>query len=222
LRDQISLVRAGHSSGFWANHSCDLVALRNEAMDRAVRNGFDFLFMQDADVFSECPGGPLIRLLGTAIETGATITGACVSMRTRPPRANVWPVKVGEVFEAEKIGTGMVLINLAKVREWYDDYKGPCFARRYFMETPDGRALAAEPPDYNRMIRPELGMDIWFSHLVRAQGQTIWCDARIPTTHVDGTHRHDYDGRNIPDLAGNQGTDSAEPRDHATGAQPGD
>lgn len=207
LRDQASVLRAGHTHGFWSGHSCDLVSMRNETLDRAIQDGWDYLLMQDADVFSPCEGGPLMRLLATALETGATITGACVSIRTRPPRANVWPVKVGEVYEAEKIGTGMVLINLAKVREWYGDYKGPCFARRYFMET------GADGAECNRMIRPEIGMDVWFSKIVRAHGQTVWCDARIPTAHVDGLYQHAYDGKTIPDLAGNQGTEPADPAD---------
>ena len=210
LRDQVSVLRAGHTHGFWSSHSCDLVSLRNEALHRAVLDGWDYQLMQDADVFSDCPDGPLMRLLGTAMETGATVTGACVTLRTRPLRANVWPVRVGQVYEAEKIGTGMVLINLAKVREWYRDYKGPCFARRYFMECGPDATGGGPVVDRNRMIRPEIGMDIWFSKIVRAHGQTVWCDARIPTTHVDGLYRHDYDGKTIPDLAGNQGTDRAD------------
>jgi hypothetical protein len=188
LMDSIQCANAGHEYRFWAQHSCDLIAMRNQTLNRALVTGLDYLFMQDSDVFSDAPGGPLLPLLEVAEHTGATITAALVSMRTDPPRANVWPVRVGEVYEAEKVGTGMVLLNLNKIREWYDEYQGPCFQRVY---------------EDDRAITPKIGSDIFFSYVVRDHGGTIVCDARIPTTHVNGVHRLRYDGQRVP-------TDTAE------------
>ncbi len=173
----------GHEYRFWAGHGCDLLVMRNAALDRAIKDGLDYLYMQDADVFSHAVGGPLKELVRTAEETGATMVGALVTMRTDPPRANSWPVMPGEVYECHKLGTGMVLINLNKVREWYDSYEGPCFSRVY--ETGKG-------------LTPKVGSDIHFCYVIQQHGGTVVCDATIPTVHVNACHRHVYDGQNIP------------------------
>lgn len=173
----------GHQYRFWGGHSCDLIAMRNQALDRAINLGLDYLYMQDSDVFSDEPGGPLKSLVRTAEETGATMVGALVSMRTDPPRANVWPVMPGEVYECHKIGTGMVLINLNKVREWYADYEGPCFDRVY--ETP-------------KKITPKVGSDIFFCYVIQQHRGLVVCDATISTTHVNQCHRLSYNGEGIP------------------------
>lgn len=183
MRDLVWCSDNGISYTFRGGHSCDLVWLRNSALDRAIRDGYDWMVQQDADVFSDAPLGPIEALIRTARETGATIAGALVTMRTDPPKANVWPVHVGEVFEADKIGTGMVLINLNKMREWYADYQGPCFARTY--ETDKG-------------VVQKIGLDIFFSYVVRQHGGLIVCDATVPTTHVNGCHRLRYDGASVP------------------------
>lgn len=187
LMDSLAAAEAGHSYRFWAAHSCDLIAMRNQAVDKAMRLGMDYLFMQDADVYSDAPGGALMPLLRSAEETGATVTGALVTMRTDPPKANVWPVHPGEVFEADKIGSGMILLNLNKMREWYDGYDGPCFSRVY---------------ETDKSIVPKIGSDIFFSYVVRQHGGRIVCDATVPTVHVNGCHRLRYDGAGIPDAAG--------------------
>ena len=187
LMDNVACGRAGHAYRFWANHTCDLPALRNQAMQKALDLGIDFLFMQDADVYVDCGGSPLMRLLSTALETEATITGALVTMRSAGARANVWPVKRNEVYEAEKIGTGMILVNLGKVRDWYDEYEGPCFARAYAT---------------NKQVKPIIGSDIFFSKVVRGHGQKIVCDARIPTVHINACERLRYD----PAFTGADGT----------------
>jgi hypothetical protein len=161
--------------------------MRNAALHRAITEDFDFLFMQDSDVFSTATNGPIGSLLGTAIETGATVVGAAVTMRTRPPKANVWPCHPGEVFEADKIGTGMVLLNLNKMREWYADYDGPCFSRVY---------------ETDKSIVPKIGSDIFFSYVVRQHGGKIVCDGTVPTVHKDATYGYEYDGENVPDTAG--------------------
>lgn len=185
-RDMGFCVDSGHLYRMRGAHSCDLISMRNQALDRSLREGYDFLFMQDADVFSTAPNGPLEPLLATALETDATVAGALVTMRTRPPAANVWPVHVGEVYEADKIGTGMVLLDLRKIRGWYDGYDGPCFSRVY---------------ETDKCITPKIGSDIFFSYVVRQHGGRIVCNATIPTVHVDATYPHEYDGLTVPSAA---------------------
>jgi hypothetical protein len=187
LSDSANVAGEGHSYRFWSQHSCDLIYMRNFALHRALTElQLDYLFMQDSDVYSPMPGGPLMQLVRTAQETGATLTGAMVTMRTRPPKANVWPVHPGEVFQADKIGTGMVLLDLNKIREWYDDYQGPCFQRVYTTD---------------KCFEPKTGSDIFFSYVVRQHGGLIVCDGTVPTVHIDGTAAHEYDGRSIPNAA---------------------
>ncbi len=181
-RDHAATFAAGIDWVFSSRHSCDLVWMRNTMLDRAIQQGFDWLFSQDADVFSRAPQGPLIELIKTATETDATICSPLHTLRMNPPRANAWPVKIGEVYEAEKVGSGMILLNLNKMREWYFDYQGPCFFRTY---------------DTDKGVKQAVGLDIFFSYVVRQHGGKIIIDGRIPTTHVDACYRHEFD----PDAA---------------------
>ncbi len=183
LMDSMVLADQGHNYRFWAQHSCDLVWMRNNALDRALTLGLDYLLMQDADCYCDAPGGIAAPLLATAEKTGATVTGALVTMRTDPPKANVWPVHPGKIYECDKIGTGIVLINLNKVREWYDDYAGPCFFRTY--ETDKG-------------VKQAVGLDIFFSYVVKEHGLLI-CDATVPTVHVNAAHRLRYEPAEMAD-----------------------
>ncbi len=185
--DVSSVADAGHAYHFWSQHNCDLIYMRNWALHRSLTElRLDYLFMQDSDVYSPMVGGPVMQLVRTAEDTGATLTGAIVSMRTRPPKANVWPCHPGEIFEADKIGTGMVLLKLNKIREWYDDYEGPCFQRVYQSD---------------KCFEPKVGSDIYFSYVVRQHGGLIVCDGTIPTVHIDTTAPLVFDGEETPNEA---------------------
>lgn len=186
-RDHSYCANAGYAYRIRGAHGCDLISMRNRALHRSITEGFDFLFMQDSDVFSTAAEGPLKSLIGTAIKFGATLTGAAVSMRTRPPRANVWPCQVGEEFEADKLGSGMILLDLNRMRAWYEGYDGPCFQRMYKTD---------------KCIEPHVGSDIFFCYVVRQHGGLIACNATIPTVHKDATYGHEYDGESIPQAAG--------------------
>ena len=201
LADHGWCIDQGHHYERWDSASCCLVELRNAALERAIDRGLDYLLMQDADNFSLMTGGALRPLLATAEETDATVVSALVLMRKEGLQPNVWPVDetqtaadlVGTVFECRKAGTGMVLLDLNKIREWYDDddYHGMCF-REVFND---------------RGTKRLVGMDIWFSEVVRKHGGKIVCDARIPTKHINAMHSYDYPDADL--LA--SVTDMAEP-----------
>lgn len=198
-QDISTLSARGYGYHFWWAHSCDLVWLRNRHLHQGLVQGteravgefakyrtyprLDFMAMQDADNYAPMQGGPLATMIDTAKETGATVVTAIVTMRTRPPRANVWPCYPGEVYEADKTGTGLILIDLNRLRDWYFEYEGPCFFRTY---------------DTDKGVKQKVGLDIFFSYVVREHGGLIACDARIPTTHVDALFEHQYDGRDVP------------------------
>ncbi len=206
-REAVGAYSSGVDMARWTQHSCDLIANRNQAMNKALMSGLDFLFMQDADVYSEAPSGVIGQLIKVALDTKATLVGAPVWCRTDPPRMNIAPwdesACPGQVFEVEKMGSGMILIDLARVREWYDEYQGPCFQRVY---------------EDDRAITPQVGSDIYFCKVVRAHGGRIVCDARIPTVHINGVHRLAFDGEKVTDMAASMDTDPAVFTGVATGA----
>ncbi|MHC4701713.1 MAG: hypothetical protein ACYTFQ_14200 [Planctomycetota bacterium] len=191
----MSAYRAGVDSLGMITHGCDLVRMRNDVAHKAIKDdGVDYLWMQDADNWSPMGGGPLMPMLETMQTTGAVAVFAIVSMRTRPPRANVWPCKPGKVYELEKAGTGMVLIDLKQIRPWYDSYPGPLFGRIYS----DAKQHTAR-----------IGLDIFFTKLMRGKAPDgskpslkVVCDGRIPTVHADATHPHEYDGNTYPEDTG--------------------
>lgn len=187
IRDAMFCRDEGHTYRWRSGHSCDLISMRNRALDRSIEDGFDYLFMNDSDVYSPADRGPLSMLLRSAQMTGATLTGAAVTMRTRPPKANVWPCHVGEIYEADKIGSGMILLDLNKIRTWYADYDGPCFQRMY---------------ETDKCITPKVGSDIFFCYVVRQHGGLVVCDATVPTVHKDATFGLAYDGESTPQSAG--------------------
>lgn len=168
MLDSEAVAMRGDRYVHWSTSSCDLTLLRNVALWRAMENGFDYLCMQDADVFSVGKGSPVKMLLETAQDTKAAVIGAPVVMRYRNS-VNVLPYTAGEVYDCSKLGTGLVLIDIAQMREIADTYEGPFFFRTY----KDKRGTV-----------PDVGADVFFSYLVRSQGKRLVCDARIPTTHA--------------------------------------
>jgi hypothetical protein len=196
VRDAVAFCKAmwaapdpsGWELGTLDGHSCDLNYLRCNIVHRAVEANVDYLMMQDADVFCcDESMSPLMRLIATCKETQAAAVYAMVTMRTRPPRANVWPCKPGEVYELEKAGTGMLVIDINRIRRWYDEFDGPLFYRVYSDRKGHTQSM---------------GQDVWFSHILRKHDETIFCDGRIATDHINAVHRLRYDGSTYPEEPG--------------------
>jgi hypothetical protein len=196
VRDAIAFCKAmsiapnpsGWEMGTIDTHSCDLNWLRCSIVHRAVNEGVDYLMMQDADVFgADENASPLMQLIATCKETQAAAVFAMVTMRTRPPRANVWPCKPGEVYELEKAGTGMLVIDINRIRRWYDDFDGPLFLRIYTDRKGHKQAM---------------GQDVWFCRILQKHDEKIFCDGRIPTVHINAVHRLRYDGSTYPEEPG--------------------
>jgi hypothetical protein len=193
------------SNWHWAvkvDHSCALTCMRNKIIEKALAEGVDYLMMQDSDVY--CLETPFPKLLGALYAHDATAAYAAVLMRTRPIEVNVWPepsAATGNVFEVEKAGTGCVLIDLNKIREWRDKWEGPLFDRIYHDV---------------RRTKQRIGHDVFFAKLIRDPivGGRLVCDCTIPTVHVDGTRLLSYDGGPIPDeYRHRDNNDSATPED---------
>lgn len=153
----------------------EAVADADERMREAEAQIFGDVFgdwLAERDLPSDVVEQLLTDLVGKTVSHPLV---AEMAKRVAPPRRmNVYPWHQGRVFECEKVGTGMVLIDLRKVREWYADRTEPCFWRTY--------------SDHG--VTQEVGQDIWFTRdIVRGtHGGKVVCDGRISTTHVDATH----------------------------------
>ncbi len=165
LREEDTLHgRLGYDYEWWSEECSDVVKVRNRALQRAIDIGCDYLCMQDSDIWSKSNIGAIAPMLVTARETGAAMVAAICGLRRDPPVANVSPSKPGEVYEASKAGTGLVLIDC----EQAEKLERPWFGKEW---SEDGCEIT-------------LGEDIWFCKRLSDAGQTLWVDGRVPTTHV--------------------------------------
>lgn len=170
-----ALGRDGHQYMGLHASTCDLVQMRNEALELARQYELDYLCMQDADIYGPT-GAPLAKLVELAHEKGAAMTAAVCGLR-RPEidrvQCNVKPFHPGETYEAEEVGTGMVCISIAEIERIAKEFDGPWFTRTY---------------KDSRHSDPAVGLDIYFSRLLRAHGGTIWVDGNLETVHVCNDH----------------------------------
>lgn len=200
MLDQSAVVAAGHEWRYWYADGSDLPRMRNEALERARESGMHYLGMVDTDVFATDQESPYMRLLATAQETGAAMVGAVVGLRKirrNTAYVNTYPFCPGEVFDATKVGTGMVLIDVEQIDNIAKTYTGPWFARTYEDE---------------RQSIAKVGEDVFFCQVLTAHGLRVVVDGRIPTTHsyLDSVHLA-YTGRS-----------PEQPADEATTAESGE
>lgn len=154
----------------WSSEECsDIVVIRNRALKHAIESGCDYLCMQDSDIFSKSSVGAIAPMLETARTTGAAMVAAICGLRRQPIRSNVEPSKPGEVYEAEKAGTGLVLIDCKQIA----DKTNPDVPARWFDKeySKDGTEVS-------------VGEDIWFCKWLKARDLTLYVDGRVPTTHA--------------------------------------
>ncbi len=174
--DAVWALSNGHSwQRMWLDvFSCDLA--RNMAIETALRTECDYLMMQDADVWAHDPGNPTMAapalplLMETAEATGAGAVAAICALRRRDSRVNVEPFRPGEVYLAEKVGTGMILIDIRQIRKISEAYKGPWFARTY---------------KDSRQTELDVGGDVFFALALRQHLVQVAVDGRIATHHAD-------------------------------------
>lgn len=185
--------RLDYDYRWWSEELSDIVAIRNRALKAAIDMGCDFLCMQDSDIYSKSNVGAIALMLATARETGAAMVAAICGLRREPVTANVYPCHAGKVYEAEKAGTGLVLIDCEQAAK----LEGRAFDKTY---NKDGTAI-------------EIGEDIWFCRQLRDAGMKIYVDGRVPTTHI----RKDAETLDYPGAATQSGI-SATSNPTATGA----
>lgn len=167
MRDCASVNSQSIPYSFWWTDSSDLPRARNEALQTAIDSGLTHLLMQDSDVFA--PAGALGALLETCTERDATMVAAVCGLRRGTGQANVLPYQEGDIYEAELVGTGLLLINVEKLKALAYEYHGPFFARTY---------------KDNAQSVADIGEDVFFSILVRNLGGNIWVNGRVETVHV--------------------------------------
>lgn len=186
--DAFAAADAGHYRSYSTEHSCLLHVIRNRIMHEAIEGGFDVVWMQDADNYSPQDNSPFMQLTQSMQDADAVAAFAAIPLRNMGG-INVFPFKTGTVHEIEKGGSGMVAIDLRKIRPWYHEYPGPLFV-----------PICTDPKQHT----VEMGMDIFFSRLMRGEMPgikprlKIIADSRIPTVHVNAMHKMSFNGLTGP------------------------
>lgn len=165
-------VKAGYEVSPWWIDCGDIAQARRIALHHSVEHGHDYLLMQDSDIYVPDGRSAIVPMLETAQKHNAAAVAAICGLRrirAESVQPNVLPFKPGEVYEAEKAGTGLMLIDVGWVRERYDEYTGPWFERTWKDE---------------RHLQLDTGEDIFFCKIVRAMGGSLWVDGRVHTVHA--------------------------------------
>jgi hypothetical protein len=176
--DTAAIRDAGHEYRWWWSSSSDIARMRNEALERARDARLDFLLMQDDDIYCPEETSPLLRLVETAERESAAIVGAiCGLRRIRLDQIapNCRPLHVGQVYEGERVGTGMMLIDVRAITALAREYEGPWFGRTYHDA---------------RQTRADYGEDFFFCEVVRGLGGKLVIDGSIETVHAYTDHHH--------------------------------
>jgi len=118
---------------------CDVAHNRNKLAMRAIEEGADHLLMIDSDTqFNP-------DLLDKMLEHDKDILGVAINQRTLPLKSNVKPLLEGsktlptELFEAESVGTGVMLIKTPVLEKigapWFEFSYEP--ERLYYLGRPN-------------------------------------------------------------------------------------
>jgi hypothetical protein len=184
-QDMAHVVMTGNDWRWNYESSSGIDRMRNAALLRSMERGDDYLLMNDSDVYRHDGGSVIRSLLETAKDRGAAVVSTIVGLRRfqmDQVEPNVSPFKFSEVYEAELVGTGQILIDVNAMRQIAKEYEGPFFAFTYKDK---------------RHTELHLGEDIFFSQIVKGHGGQIWVDGRVPTTHLYLDREHlKYDPEN--------------------------
>lgn len=165
LADCLWAHAAGHEFRWWYADVQPVDRSRNMALARARELGCDWLLMLDADVFCD-PRGSLLEALAGSLAGGATAVGAVVVHRGAE-RVCVEPVRPSEVYRADKVGTGALLVDVVAL----DRLASPSHA--WFRTQLDTSG-----------VHVECGEDVFFCREVTRLGGEVVANFQIPTRHV--------------------------------------
>jgi len=161
--------------GFLCPESCSVDWSRNQLLHAAIKDGSDWLLMNDADTFyPRCPEA--LRMIIAGQEAGAAVIAAPVKMRGRgefnvfqsgeEPRLVKGEEFLGKVVPCDRIGTAYMAVNVP----WFEKHwpEQPWFVTQH---------LPGPKP-------VKIGEDVSFCDGVRARGGTILVDGRFEPHHV--------------------------------------
>ena len=155
--------RGSYLLDLWCDMS-NVARARNWALAMAVESGLDLLLMQDSDVYTEPDVNPLAVLEATL--DGAAAVGAVVPLRDGK-RVNVEPFRVDRAYDCDRIGTGLLLIDVNYIRQCRKS-SGAWFANRF---NGDGTEI-------------EMSEDVHFCEQIRSAGGRVRANPTIPTRHL--------------------------------------
>ncbi len=143
--------------------NCFVEDSRNQAVQTAIKSGFDLLLMQDPDVAFGSQAFP--QLWFRLKHEGPAAVGAVVRRRGRSVRLNAATAKPGCVHQHVEIGTALMLIDVKQLAE----VDGPWFRR-------ETNATGT---------RTIVGEDIAFCRKLKAAGLNVLADFTFSTEHRD-------------------------------------
>ncbi len=157
---------------------CSIDWSRNVIMYAALHEKADMVLMCDADTYHK-NAADIFRMMGTCWDQKAAVIAAPVMMRGRkgynvqhrvedhdPPSLVEPETWKGKVIEVDRIGTAMMAVNLAWIRDHWP--KQPWFTTRQ---------LEGDMP-------LKIGEDITFCDRVRDRGGVVLADGRFEPCHV--------------------------------------
>jgi hypothetical protein len=179
-----------HVPAFADMHGVDRA--RNKAVEIADESGADYLLMQDADCFYRHlqgvgRGGFAIESLMIAIEEHDSAAAALVFPVRNGQHLNVEPLRPNTTCVAEKIGAGVLLLDMRRLK----NVPRPFF--RYVWN------------DDGSMV----GEDIYFCRHIQRHGLSIAADCTMVTFH-SSEEAHPFDPREAYARLTNGGKDHGE------------
>jgi hypothetical protein len=152
----------------WAD-SCDVDQAHNLAVATAIHDNADWLIIMGRDNFADAK--QLVEMVNTGIKNNYAIIGAPCKHRNEESLnvvidgKAVKAINVREVVEVEKIGSGIMAINLSWLKDNWPYKNGPWFGSKY----------------YENCVRES--QDYVFCDDIRKLGGKIYCDNRVDSGH---------------------------------------
>jgi hypothetical protein len=175
--DTAGICSLGHEYASSYTASSDIARMRNLRVETARADGYDYLMMQDSDIYCPTNQSAAVQLYTALEQTGAAAAVAVCGLRrnVEQRQLNVYPLQTdADVYEVEKAGTGVIMIDLAQINSIAEVYDGPWFAMIY---------------EDKRQTRCKTGEDIFFAQVLRGHDRKIVACGNIPTVHVYSDHR---------------------------------
>ena len=164
LSDFIFCAENGHEFAYFRVDAQPVDRARNIALAKAREAGCERILMLDRDVWAAPEKSALEALMASMDDTDAAAVAAVVVCRDGA-KVNVDPVMPHEIYEANKVGAAMLLIDIGKLDNAH------CENHVWFCYDGASGEVAQ-------------GEDVFFSREVKDAGLKLVANFQIPTRHM--------------------------------------